>query len=515
MTSTEPAIGIDLGTTFSVIAYLDSTGRPQTIVNFEGEALTPSVVFFDASSVVVGKEAVKASCLEPEGVAEYAKRDMGCPIYSKAINGEHYPPEVVQSFVLEKLKQDAQSKIGTFQKAVITVPAYFNEPRRKATQDAGHLAGIEVLDIINEPTAAAIDFGFQKGFLSSKGESQRPETILVYDLGGGTFDVTLMHIDGTSYTARATAGDVYLGGIDWNRRMVDYLAEEFKTKYRFDPKDNPSILRRLMQTVEDAKRTLSSRPETTVMFDHAGETVRLTITRQQFESLTSDLLERTRLTVRNVLRDAALEWKDVTRLLVVGGSTRMPMVQNMLEEESGKKVDRSLSADEAVAHGAALYAGLLLNSRTVSERKISVRNVNSHNLSVLGIESETGRPRSRLMIPRNTVLPATKAAFFKTFRDNQPSVAVQVVEGGDVTGQNSTPIGKCVIQDLPPGLPGGTPVEVVFEYADNGRLTVKAHLPKAKRAAVLTIQRESGLSDTMLHDWSDRLKDRTGPLKLN
>ena len=231
--STEPAIGIDLGTTFSVIAYLDSTGRPQTIVNFEGEALTPSVVFFDASSVVVGKEAVKASCLEPEGVAEYAKRDMGCPIYSKAINGEHYPPEVVQSFVLEKLKQDAQSKIGTFQKAVITVPAYFNEPRRKATQDAGHLAGIEVLDIINEPTAAAIDFGFQKGFLSSKGESQRPETILVYDLGGGTFDVTLMHIDGTSYTARATAGDVYLGGIDWNRRMVDYLAEEFEDEVSF------------------------------------------------------------------------------------------------------------------------------------------------------------------------------------------------------------------------------------------------------------------------------------------
>ena len=213
-----PAVGIDLGTTFSLVAHLDSAGRPWTIPNAEGDMLTPSVVLFEGSSVVVGKEAVKAAALEPERIAQFVKRDMGSAVYSKAINGEHLPPEVIQSLILEKLKRDAEAKLGPFRKVVITVPAYFNEPRRKATQDAGHLAGLEVLDIINEPTAAAISFGVQEGFLTAKGEAKRPEKVLVYDLGGGTFDVTLMDIDGKNCTVVATAGDVCLGGIDFPGR---------------------------------------------------------------------------------------------------------------------------------------------------------------------------------------------------------------------------------------------------------------------------------------------------------
>ena len=223
-TNQEPAIGIDLGTTFSVIAHLDSTGRPCTIPNSAGDLTTPSVVLFDGESIVVGKEAVKAAVACPDDIAQFVKRAMGSPVYHQAIHGEQLPPEVLQSFILEKLRKDAVLKVGEFRKAVISVPAFFNEPRRKATQDAGSLAGLEVLDIINEPTAAAIAYGVQEGFLTDTGEARQKETILVYDLGGGTFDVTLMEIDGKNYTAIATAGDVEQGGIDWDRRLADYIA---------------------------------------------------------------------------------------------------------------------------------------------------------------------------------------------------------------------------------------------------------------------------------------------------
>jgi molecular chaperone DnaK len=506
-----PAVGIDLGTTFSVVAHLDKSGRPRTILNAVGEPLTPSVVLFDPNSAVVGKEAVKAGVLEPERIAEFAKRDMGCDAYSKVIDGEHYPPEVIQSFVLEKLKRDAQEKIGPFRKAVITVPAYFNEPRRKATQDAGHLAGIEVLDIINEPTAAAIDFGFEQGLLNAETGAATAETIMVYDLGGGTFDVTVMKIEGTRFTAVATAGDVYLGGIDWDRRLAEHLAEQFRNQFRFDPKANPIGWQRLLATAEDAKRALSAREKTTVVFEYSGHVLKTTIGRGDFDKLTADLLERTRLTVRNVLRDANMGWKEVTRLLVVGGSTRMPMVQRMLEEESGQKIDRTLSADEAVAHGAAIYAGLLLNDGHVAQTPITIRNVNSHNLGILGVEASTGRPRTKVMIPRNTALPAKTTRAFKTHQANQANVVVRVVEGGDPTGQNSTPVGRCVVRGLPPNLPAQTPVEVTFEYEQNGRLTVAARLPTIGRTATLALDRSSGLAETALHDWSGRLKKMRPP----
>ena len=364
-----PPVGIDLGTTFSVIAHLDSAGRPWTIPNAEGDLITPSAVFFDGDSVVVGKEAMKAAIAAPEDVAQFMKREMGCAVYGKPIHGEHLPPEVIQSFILDKLRRDAMPKLGDFRKVVITVPAFFNEPRRKATQDAGSLAGLEVIDIINEPTAAAIAFGVQQGFLTAKGEARQREKIVVYDLGGGTFDVTVMEIDGNHYNAIATAGDVYLGGIDWDRRIVDYLAEQFLKKNRgIDPRQNPAGLQRLFREAEDAKRTLSARDQTTITFEHAGDVVRVPFTRQQFEEMTADLLDRTRFTVVNLMQDAGLKWEDVTRLLLVGGSTRMPMVQRMLKEVSGKNLIDPCRQIESVAHGAAIYAGLVLASEAVSPR---------------------------------------------------------------------------------------------------------------------------------------------------
>jgi molecular chaperone DnaK len=509
------AVGIDLGTTHSVIAHLDSTGRPWTIPNIEGDLITPSVILFDQKSVVVGKEAVNAAAFEPERVAQCVKREMGSPVYSKAINGERLPPEVIQSFILKKLKADAEKKLGTIGEVVITVPAFFNDPRRKATQDAGKLAGLKVIDIINEPTAAAIAYGVQRGFLTPKGVAKQAETILIYDLGGGTFDVTLMRIERNHYRTLATAGDVYLGGIDWDRRIVSYVAEQFKAHHHgIDPRDHPVGLQRLMLRAEEAKRSLSVRDRAKILFEHAGHTISLTLTRQEFESLTTDLLERTRFTTTNLLRDAGFKAKGLTRLLLVGGATRMPMVAAMLKRELRIEADHSLSVDEAVAHGAAIYAGLLLSTLPLFAG-MTVQNVNSHNLGVLGIEPSTGRPRNSVVIRKNAPLPATRTRGFKTRRDDQRSVLVNVIEGGDASGNGSTPIGQCTVRDLPPGLAAGTPIEVTFTYQENGRLKVKARLPDVDREAHSTIKRSSGLTRENVAFWQQRLKSGLGPLKLD
>jgi molecular chaperone DnaK len=501
----DPAVGIDLGTTFSVVAHLDSDGRPWTILNAEGDLTTPSIVFFDKAGAIVGKEAAQAGEFEPDRLARFAKRDMGESEFSKQIRDQTLPPEVVQAVILRKLKMDAELKLGAFTKAVVTVPAFFNEPCRKATQDAGLLAGIEVLDIINEPTAAAICYGVQQGFLSDDGTSQKRELILIYDLGGGTFDVTLMEIEGSNYKALATAGDVYLGGVDFDRRIVDYMAEEFEMEFDVDPRKDDSAYQVLLQKASEAKHALSARDEMSIFFAHEGNRQRISLTREKFEFLTEDLIDRTIMTINKVLREAKTEYSDLTRLMLVGGSTRMPKVQEVLERETGLKADRSLSPDEAVAHGAAIYAGLLLKTGGERITGMSVVNVSSHDLGILGKERATGRNRRSVMIPKNTSLPVKVRKTFSTFRDNQTSVEVNVIEGGDDSGNNSTPIGRCLIEGLPEGLPIKTPIEVLFKYESNGRMTVSAKLPTINKDAELSIQRAAGLDQETIDKWSDRV----------
>ena len=286
-----------------------------------------------------------------------------------------------------------------------------------------------------------------------------------------------MQLEGCQYTAVATDGDVQLGGIDWDRRIVDFVAEHFLEQHGTDPRQDPVSFQMLLQEAEDAKRALSNRTSVTVRFAYQSKRVQVALTREEFEALTSDLLQRTMFTVERLLRTARLRFDDVTRLLLVGGSTRMPMVQQILEQTSGRSVDRSLSPDEAVAHGAALYAGFLQQGSQAADRSLVVKNVNSHDLGVLGIEKATGMKRRSIMIPRNTKLPARSKSSFVTHRANQRSVAVHVVEGGDDSGKNATPIGKCLVSDLPAKLPAKTPVVVQFYYAANGRLSVKASLP--------------------------------------
>ena len=498
-----PPVGIDLGTTFSAVAHLDSDGRPWTILNSDGDLTTPSVVYFDKSGAIVGKEAVAAGEFEPDRLAQFAKRDIGEAAFSKEIRGQRLPAEVLQAVILKKLKRDAELKLGDIKQVVITVPAFFNEPCRKATQDAGRLAGLEVLDIINEPTAAAISFGIQQGFLSDDGSSSQQEKILIYDLGGGTFDVTLMDIDGKKFTALASAGDVYLGGVDWDDRLVIHLAEAFQIEHGVDLFADPIARQMLSQKAAETKHSLSTRESVTVFLGFEGRRLKHEVTRATFEELTADLLDRTLMTVKKLMREAQVEFKDLTRLLLVGGSTRMPAVTELLERETGLQADRSLSPDESVAHGAAIYAGLLMKTGAERINGMSVTNVSSHDLGILGIERETGRKRRSTMIPRNTQLPVKVRKTFPTLRDDQRSVEVNVIEGGDSSGNNSTAIGKCQVKGLPENLPAKTPVQVTFKYGSDGRLTVQASLPTIGKDAEMTIQRAAGLSEEAIAKWLD------------
>ena len=497
----KPAVGIDLGTTHSVVAYLDSEGRPTTIHNSEGGITTPSVVFFDETGPVVGKEAARTAAFEPEMIAQFAKRDIGAAAYQKQVGGMELPPEVIEAIILRKLKEDAELVLGEVQDVVITVPAYFNEPRRKATQDAGELAGLNVLDIINEPTAAAIAYGVHQKFSPSDEPIEGKETVLVYDLGGGTFDATLMELTNSQYTAIATAGDVHLGGIDWDNRIFEFVAEQFIDNFQSDPREDDSAAERLRQSAEVAKMALTARSAYKMHCEYEGNRLRLDITREQFQELTQDLVERTLFTIRRMLKEASRTWDDITRILLVGGSTRMPMVIEALESESGVVINRSISPDEAVAHGAAVYADLVLSQQRGEPTDLLVKNVNSHDLGVLAVEASTGMPRRKILIPKNSPLPAMGSGGFKTRDENQKTIAVNVIEGGDASGRNATKIGACVVSDLPEGLPAKTAVEVQFQYLENGRLTVDAKIPNTEVQATLEIERAAGLSEEKMESW--------------
>jgi len=496
-----PAVGIDLGTTYSMLARLDDKGQPFTVVNAEGDRSTPSVVLFDNEDVVVGREAIKALASEPSKVADCSKRDMGNRVYHKVINGKQYPPEVIAAWVLHKLRGDATAQIGPFTKVVITVPAYFDEVRRKATQDAGYMAGFEVVDIINEPTSAAIAFGFHHGFTSGDEPKDKPHRILVYDLGGGTFDVTVMEIRDTHYITLATDGDVQLGGYDWDQRLVDLVAEGFIRQHFCDPREDPPTAGKLWRECEDAKRTLSSRNKTSIPCDYRGFSSRIEVSREQFEEATQDLLDRTRFTMTQALKAAGLKWDEIDRFLLTGGSTRMPMVRAMVRQIIGKEPDTSIAADEAVAHGAALRAGLLLDKAQGKPPAFHIRNVNSHSLGVVGIDPLTKRKRSGILIPRNTPIPVTAKRAFRTHKPKQRSILVEVVEGENPSPDDCTHIGRCSIRKLPANVPAGSPVEVQFHYSPNGRLKVRVSVPNTTSKVETEFTRENSLPKEHLDGW--------------
>ncbi|MDP6543012.1 MAG: Hsp70 family protein [Phycisphaerae bacterium] len=372
-------IGIDLGTTFCAVAHLAPQGRPITIPNAEGELTTPSVVLFESDdSAIVGREAKRAALAEPGNVAEDVKRHMGEESYPKLLRGRSISPINLSAIILKKLLQDAEARLGPIDGAVITVPAYFDENRRQATAAAAHSAGLTLIGIINEPTAAALAHAFRSYTTPEGGvaeildaDGQLPEISVVYDLGGGTFDVTVLRAVGYDLTVLATAGDVQLGGRDWDKRLYDHLADTFVSQHGSDPRDDALSRQQLESTAEEIKKDLSRRDHTLFVVNHAGKSLQGELTRGQFEEMTADLLFRTESRLHRALRDAGIDWGDVDDVLAVGGSTRMPQVQAMLSRVTGMTADASISPDEAVAHGAAIHAAVCVAASGRAETPVA------------------------------------------------------------------------------------------------------------------------------------------------
>lgn len=499
-----PAVGIDLGTTFSVIAHINDVGRPETIPNAEGDLLTPSVILFDGDEVIVGREAAKARASELENIADCPKRQIGNQVYDKVFGDRRYPPEALQGWILNKLKEDATRVTGPFDRAVITVPAYFDEVRRKSTQDSGYIGGLQVLDIINEPTAAAVAYGYQAGWIDLDGSVEKPVNVLVYDLGGGTFDVTIMRVSKNKFETLATDGDMRLGGRDWDQRLIDHVAKHFQAKHGSDPREDSGALGKLLRDCQEAKETLSTRSKAHLECSLGNSSMKLEVKRDEFEEMTLDLLDRTDFTVRQTMQAANMTWKDIDSVLLVGGSTRMPAVREMLKSVSGREPNTSLSPDEAVAHGAALRAAMLLNQHSTAFRPAVIKNVNSHSLGVVANEVSTGIAKVAVLIPRNTPLPVVARKVFKTHREDQESILVQIVEGESASPEDCSQLGRCAIWDLPERLPIGTRIEIRFKYAENGRLGIKVKIgSEEKKSFRYEIQRPNSLTQDQLDSWRE------------
>jgi molecular chaperone DnaK len=502
-------VGIDLGTTFSAIATLDEHGLPVTLPNRDGEMLTPSAVLLaDDGSAVVGQAALDVALEQPDRVATLIKRRMGHPSFGREVAGREFRPETLSAIILRKLVQDAELRIGPVSRAVITVPAYFDDTRRKATHDAGRIAGLDVLDILDEPTAAALAYSFQsrREDLPSGGDpaiSGDERTVLVYDLGGGTFDVTLVRLTHKRFQTLAIEGDVRLGGKDWDDRVVDHVAEQFQKQTGADPRTDALSLANLQSAAERAKRTLSKLGQTTVTCMHGGRVLTVPLSRGEFEGLTRDLLTRTRLTTQQLLRQAGLQWGDVDRVLLVGGSTHMPMTGQMLHDLTGLVPDNSLAVSEVVARGAALHAGITAARRPATPGlgdaarealgQVVEINVNAHSL---GIEIKQGSDRlNDVIIPKNTQLPTAASRVYRTVAENQQRVRVKVLQGEATQADACISIGECWIEGLPPNLPFASPVQVRCGVGSNGLIDVMALDMTSGKMARTEIHRSSGLTD--------------------
>jgi molecular chaperone DnaK len=501
-------VGIDLGTTYSAVAALDDRGHAVTLPNRDGEMLTPSAVLLLAeSSAIVGQSALDVAQEEPDKVASLIKRRMGYETMGHAIAGRTFRPETLSAIILRKLVQDAEQRIGPISQAVITVPAYFDETRRKATYDAGRIAGLDVLDILDEPTAAALAYSFQRADTTPTSQTtltDQPQTILVYDLGGGTFDVTIVKLLPKRFQVLAIEGDVRLGGKDWDDRIVNHVAEAFFAKYGEDPRTDEQALTVLQTSAERAKRTLSKLEQTSITCNHAGRKLAVPLTRKEFESLTRDLLTRTRLTSQQVLQQAHLTWDQIDQILLVGGATHMPMTGQMIRELSGKRPDHSLAVSEVVARGAAIHAGILAarnGNTTYSLTPEASKNlsdvveitVNAHSL---GVEVRRDQERiNDILIQKNTQLPASASRVYYTVAESQQRVRVRVLQGQALQADACIPVGECWIEGLPSGLPKGSPIQVRCGVNANGMIDVMALDMTNGRMARTEIHRSSGLSD--------------------
>ncbi len=481
-------VGIDLGTSSSAIATLDGEGEPHVILNADGSPITPSVIVaMEDGHVVVGPTGDWMHTSDPDKVITGIKRQMGNAEYTKILAGRQLNAEFFSALILLKLKQDAEQRLGgPVANCVITVPYYFNDPCRRATQNAGAIAGLNVIDILNEPTAATLAYAWNKGELGRADLANTERTILVYDLGGGTFDVTLVKYSPTSFQVLATDGDTFLGGLDWTRRLVNHVAELFRNHFRLDPRDDGRARLALTEECDDVKRLLSEHSEWLLEFTYKDKTLKTVITRAEFEKLTADMLQRTRDTTEFVIDGVGIDPSEIDEVVLIGGSTHMPAVTNMLEEMLGRPPVRILDPQLAVAQGAAIHAAILEVRATggsgslsagVLKRlsSISSIDVNAHSLGIeITDPADKSRKLNHIMIPRNTPLPVEFKQRFVTNTANPSGILVRLLEGETKDASGCTFIGDFRISGLPPNLPVGTPVEVTYRYDENRCIQVAA-----------------------------------------
>jgi molecular chaperone DnaK len=504
-------VGIDLGTTFSCVAHLNEAGDPVPVANEDGDLETPSLVLLaESGHVIVGPSRNRAAMEDPQNVVDRVKRHIGSADFKRTFDGREITPEFLSALILKKLRQDGEKKIGKIGNAVITVPYYFNDARRKATEDAGRIAGVNVVDIINEPTAATLTYAWHRGELGTAAQGDgKPRQAMVYDLGGGTFDVTVVRYTPSHFQVLATDGDVQLGGIDWNDRLVDFVAAEFQKRHGADPRTSPQSLQMLRHDCDSAKITLTEHSQTMVNCRHEGKTITVPITREQFEDITADLLQRTIDTADLVMEQAKVKPNDLDAIVLVGGSTLMPKVSKALKQLTGIEPYRELSPHTAVAQGAAIHAAILeakhrgeqsVMTERVRKRLSGVKqdDVNSHGLGVAARSPKTGKVVNHVMIPRNTKLPVEAHQTFATIEANQQRVSIKVLEGDAPDPAACSLVGNCRITDLPRELPKGSPIEVTYAFDTSGRIRVNARDKTGGKEAAIEIERRGGLSETQV-----------------
>ncbi|MGM7702059.1 molecular chaperone DnaK [Pseudalkalibacillus sp. Hm43] len=474
-------IGIDLGTTNSCVAVMEG-GEATVIPNPEGNRTTPSVVSFKDGERQVG-EVAKRQAVTNKNTIMSIKRHMGTD-YKVEAEGKEYTPQEVSAIILQKLKSDAEAYLGEkVTKAVITVPAYFNDSQRQATKDAGKIAGLEVERIVNEPTAAALAYGLEK---------EEDQTILVYDLGGGTFDVSILELGDGFFEVKATSGDNELGGDDFDQKIIDYLVSEFKKENGIDLSQDKMALQRLKDAAEKAKKDLSGVTQTQISLpfitaDASGpKHLELNLTRAKFEEMASDLVERTMGPTRQAMKDAGLTPAEVDKIVLVGGSTRIPAVQEAIKKVTGKDPHKGVNPDEVVALGAAVQAGVLTGD---------VKDVVLLDVTPLSLGIETMGGVNTKLIERNTTIPTSKSQVFSTAADNQPSVDIHVLQGEREMAADNKTLGRFQLTDIPPAPRGVPQIEVSFDIDANGIVNVKAKDLGTNKEQSITITSSSGLSD--------------------